>query len=86
MLEVQKGKSLWMDAWQRLKRDKLAMTCLIIIILYLLMAGLCTAGLAFTNFAAVDNASAYQPPSGSHWLGTDIFGRDVLARAAHGIT
>jgi len=26
----------------------------------------------------------FQPPSGSHWLGTDQFGRDMLSRIIYG--
>lgn len=81
---VQKGKSLWNDAMMRLRKDRLAMVCFAIIVFYLLMAGLCAAGVIFTNYATTNNAEAYMPPSAAHWMGTDIFGRDVLARAAHG--
>lgn len=31
-----------------------------------------------------DIASALQPPSFAHWLGTDNFGRDILSRIIHG--
>ena len=76
--------SLWADALRRLKRDKIAMVAFAIIVFYVVLALLCAAGLIFTNFGTVDNGLAYQAPSLKHWFGTDIFGRDVLARAAHG--
>ncbi|HMN68710.1 MAG TPA: hypothetical protein PKC28_09230, partial [Bdellovibrionales bacterium] len=78
------GQSLWVDAFKRLRRDKIAMVSLIVILAYLLMSGLCAAGLMFTDFDVTNNANAYQPPNAEHWLGTDIFGRDVISRAAHG--
>jgi len=33
---------------------------------------------------AVDLRAVHQPPSGAHLLGTDLIGRDVLSRVAHG--
>ncbi|MBX3020798.1 MAG: ABC transporter permease [Bdellovibrionales bacterium] len=79
-----KGRSLWADAVLRLRRDPLAMVCFTIIALYLLMSLLCATGVIFTDYNVTDNAQAYQPPSAEHWMGTDLFGRDVMARAAHG--
>lgn len=83
MSEAQ-GRSLWSDAIRRLRYEKVAMISFAIIVLYLVMAGLCAAGILFSDYALTDNANAYQPPSGAHWMGTDLFGRDVMARAAHG--
>ncbi len=79
-----KGRSLWADAFSRLRRQKIAMISLAVIILYLVMAFLCSVGVLFPDYALVNNAEAYQAPSWQHWFGTDLFGRDVLARAAHG--
>ncbi len=78
------GRSLWSDAIRRLRHEKVAMISFVIIVLYLVMAALCAAGLLFPNYALTDNAAAYQPPSMMHWMGTDLFGRDVFSRAAHG--
>jgi len=76
--------SLWWDALRRLSRDRVAMLSFVIILAYLIIAALCQLGLIFANYALVDNSRAYLAPSADFWLGTDIFGRDVLARAAHG--
>lgn len=83
-LAAKGGRSLWMDAADRLKRDPVAVISFIVICSYLLLALLCSLGIAFPSVAVTDNANAYQAPSVGHLFGTDIFGRDVLSRAAHG--
>lgn len=81
---VSSGRSLWSDAFRRLRQNRLAMVCLAIIVAYLVLALLCASGLAFTGFATTNETEVYQAPNAAHWFGTDIFGRDVLSRAAHG--
>jgi ABC-type dipeptide/oligopeptide/nickel transport system permease subunit len=82
--DAPKGRSLWADAFRRLRYEKIAMLSLAVILAYLAMAALCALGILFPDYAVTDNNAAYQAPSAAHWMGTDIFGRDVFARAAHG--
>jgi peptide/nickel transport system permease protein len=78
------SRSLWADAARRIRRDPVAVVSFLVVIFYLGLAALCAMGLAFSSFDVVHNELAYQAPSLAHWAGTDIFGRDVMARAAHG--
>jgi len=41
-------------------------------------------GLAPFDPAQIAPAEIFQPPSGTHWLGTDQYGRDILSRLIHG--
>ncbi|MBS3821304.1 MAG: hypothetical protein KGY81_06035, partial [Phycisphaerae bacterium] len=81
--EQRLGRSLWADAVSRLRRDKVAMVCLGIILLY---AGVAiVAPYAFGNWKqSFDYDLSNQPPSWKHPLGTDIFGRDVLQKTMLG--
>lgn len=83
-MEFAKGRSLWSDAIMRIKQDKIAVISFWIIVIYLVLAALCAANLVFTSYAVVNNSISYQAPTAAHWFGTDLFGRDVMARAAHG--
>jgi ABC-type dipeptide/oligopeptide/nickel transport system permease subunit len=79
-------KSLYYDAWLRLRRDKLAMASLVIIILYAAVALLAKFGFIATPWD-IEVGQAYAPPSFDSIktiMGTDIFGRSVFYKVIHG--
>jgi peptide/nickel transport system permease protein len=72
----------WRRVWRRFRRRRMAMTGLILVVAFLLLAIVVpplSADPARQDFLAV-----LQPPSGGHPLGTDDLGRDVLSRIAYG--
>lgn len=58
-----------------------AIAVLTVIAVYALVVPMLTG----TNPGLTDFAAAYQPPSGSHWFGTDLAGRDLFVRTAAGL-
>ncbi|MDV7766536.1 oligopeptide ABC transporter permease [Peribacillus sp. CSMR9] len=74
-----KSPSLWKQTFHRLKKNKLAMVSLFFLIFMFLLS---FAGPHFSPYILdrTDIAYANKPPSASHWLGTDNYGRDVLTR------
>lgn len=80
---VRPSLTFWQDAWKRLKKNKVAMTGLIVIIAIILLAifgpMLSKYDLATNNFK-----EANQSPNATHWFGTDKFGRDLFVRVLYG--
>jgi peptide/nickel transport system permease protein len=81
--EIAVGRSLWGDALHRLTRDRAAAAAFAIIVVYAILA--IVGGFFYDHFINSTNyAMRNQPPSAHHWLGTDIFGRDVLLKTLLG--
>jgi ABC-type dipeptide/oligopeptide/nickel transport system permease subunit len=81
-----KGRSLWQDAWRRLKRDKFAIVCLYIFIFYIVLAVAIRLGLVASDWSK-EIASSYAPPASGDWklwFGADIFGRSVMLKMIYG--
>ncbi len=83
-MHASKSEPHWRSALRRLGQNKVAVGCFGVILAYLLLALGCAMGLLFKDYNLVRNDLTYQHPSADFLLGTDLFGRSVLARAAHG--
>ena len=75
--------SYWKDAWNRLKKNKLAMVGLIFLILLTIMA-MFGPILSPYEVNTQNLPEQYQKPSAAHWFGTDSAGRDVFTRTWYG--
>src|SRR3954466_11505604 len=86
------GRSPWKLAFERLRRDRAAILCAVVIVLIILMAIFAPLFKAITGhppnqqyFDTGLTADAEpRPPNSEFWLGTDDVGRDVLVRIAYG--
>jgi len=77
------GSSLWVDAWYRLQKNKLA---LIGGLTLLCTTIFCVAGpwISPYTYEQQDFAQYAKAPSAKHWFGTDKLGRDQLTRIMYG--
>ena len=83
LAEAEKGTSLWADAWLRLKKNKLAVFGLCVVG-FLILIAILTPWIAPYGYEEQNLDLGATPPSAAHWLGTDLFGRDLLTRLMHG--
>ncbi|MDQ6692910.1 MAG: ABC transporter permease [Chloroflexota bacterium] len=86
-----KSRTLWADAWLRLRRNKLALAGAVVLLIMMLIA-------IFANFIApysydepvysvvngVRHTIRNQGPSAAHWFGTDRLSRDEFSRVVYG--
>jgi oligopeptide transport system permease protein len=77
------GSSLWNDAWIKLSKNYLALAGLGILI-FLCVVSLLTPWIAPYSYEQQNLDLGATAPSLQHWLGTDIFGRDMLTRIMYG--
>jgi len=75
--------SLWADSWKQLRKNKAAVTGLIILII-LIAASVLAPWLTPYSYEQQDLALGASKPSFAHILGTDIKGRDLLTRLLYG--
>lgn len=80
-----KKRSQMQEVWRRLKKNRMAMIGLVIVCILVLIAIFADVLFDYNDVVIKQNtAIRLQGPSASHWLGTDEFGRDILARLVHG--
>ena len=75
--------SYYKDSFKRLKKNKMAMVCALIIIALVIIAVFAPV-LAPYDPDVQDYANILKAPSKAHLLGTDEYGRDILSRIIYG--
>ncbi len=83
MGNITKSKSLWSHAWSSLTADRMALISMVIIGTYTLIAVLGGLDLIASDWAK-EVGPSYAAPSWDNLLGTDIFGRSVVAKVIKG--
>ncbi|GAA2050263.1 ABC transporter permease [Leifsonia soli] len=72
-------------AWVAAFRSVPGITGLVLMGIVIVLALMAAFGLTPYNPAHQDVSQALNPPSGTHWFGTDQFGRDTFSRVAAGL-
>ena len=81
--EAVKQRSLWIDALERLIRNRAAMLGLGVGIVLIFTAAFGPVFAPF-DYTRTDISNIAAPPSREHWMGTDLIGRDMFSRIIHG--
>ncbi len=81
--KIEKGTSLWKDAWRRLRRNHLAVfgMCTLCVMIVLVIVG---PWLSPYSYETQDRDLGAVGPTVSHWFGTDTLGRDLFTRILYG--
>jgi oligopeptide transport system permease protein len=77
-------RSLWTDAWARLRRNRVAVAAGVFLVVMSALAVFAPWLPGLPDPALQDLAKGASPPSLAHVFGTDELGRDLLARVLHG--
>ncbi|MEZ4710583.1 MAG: ABC transporter permease [Caldilineaceae bacterium] len=82
-LQMRKETNLWIDAGQRLIRNKLAVSGAIVVIFFLFLAIFADV-IAPYPYDLTNFADAYQSPNATYWFGTSPLGQDMFSRLIYG--
>jgi oligopeptide transport system permease protein len=81
--KIPKGSSLWKNGMRRFFKNRIAIVgCMFLGVLAIL--SLCAPLIAPFSFEAQDLSLGAVGPNATHWLGTDILGRDLFTRILYG--
>ncbi|WP_438030105.1 ABC transporter permease [Sorangium sp. So ce233] len=80
---LEQGSSLGRDAWRRLRKNRAAVVCGVVLVA-MVVACVLVPELSSYRYDKADLKLGAQPPSLDHWMGTDYFGRDMMARVFFG--
>ena len=83
------SRNLWMDAWVRLRRNRLAVAGALVLLLMSLVAIFAPVVAPYSYTKTVRDSVTHkvipnQPPSAEHWFGTDEQSRDEFSRVVYG--
>ena len=83
LMEQRKPESLWLDAWRRFRKHRLAMfgACLLLTMILGVLAGPFVYRVPINE---IDFKAKLKGPTWAHPLGTDDLGQDLLARMLYG--
>lgn len=83
--EIRTDASARSRAWIAAFRGPIGIAGVVLMLIIVVLALMAVFGLTPHDPARQNVAESLQGPSGSHWFGTDQFGRDVFARVASGM-
>ncbi len=81
------ARSPWLEAWLRMRRNRVAVICGILVIgvvVFSILGPILVKAIWGYTYDSRDMAHGSKGPSLRHWFGTDMLGRDLMVRVMYG--